>query len=54
MLGDGFINHRFGITGSSTCGANAPPKCSVFLPWKIIGGRSCGLVWVKGPTPFIG
>ena len=40
--------------GSSKYGAMSAPKCSVFLPPKISGGRSRGSVWVNGPTPFIG
>src|SRR5262249_18328151 len=42
-----------GITGSSTYGILPGAKCSVLVPPKIAGGRSCGLVWVNGPTPFI-
>src|SRR5262249_10934714 len=48
------ISHFAGMIGSSTNGCMFAAKCSVLRPPKMSGGRSCGLLCVNGPTPFIG
>src|SRR5262249_59093200 len=40
-----------GMTGRSTCEGCFPPQWRVTLRPNTSGGRSCGSLWRKGPTP---